>query len=100
MAVLKRKTPDKFSLDTYADLEKIRAICDVCQREATAPHLFRVSLPYEDCVFNRVVSMDLMKVGGKTVLHVADRDSKFVPACFLSAESTTAVWEAILHIWV
>lgn len=70
------------------------------QREADGPHRFRVSLPYEECVINRIVSMDLMKLYGKSVLHVVDRDTKFAAACFLAGESSSSVWEAFLSVWV
>lgn len=75
LAVLKRAAPDELFPVTHADLENIRAIRDVCQREAAASHRFLVSLPYEDYVLNRVVCMDLMKLNGKTVLHAVNRDT-------------------------
>lgn len=99
-AVMKRADPKLVATDVYKDLEKIQSTCDVCQRESNAPHRFRVSLPNVNCVFNRVVSLDLMKLGKRTVLHIVDRDTKFGAACFLVHETTTAVWEAFLRTWV
>lgn len=99
-ALLKRAHPDTTNPDTLAELEKIQSSCDVCQREADAPYRFRVSLSHSEVVFNRVVSLDLMKLNNKSILHAVDRDTKFSAACFLNGETTLHVWQAFLHIWV
>lgn len=81
-------------------LEHIRETCDTCQRLAKEPGRFRVAIPNEDCVFNRSVGMDLMKIEKRTVLHVVDRDTKFSAASFLDGETSKIVWETFLSIWV
>lgn len=70
----------------------------MCERKANEPHRFCVLLPYEDCVFNRVVSLELMKLNGTTVLQIFDRDIRFGAACVLCSESTKALWEAFMVI--
>lgn len=57
-------------------------------------------MPSGECAFNKVVSLDLMKLDEKTVIHAVDRDTKFMAACFLTGESTADLWEAFLTIWV
>lgn len=99
-ALLKRAHPDTTNPGTLAELEKIQSTCDVCQREADAPYRFRVSLPHTEVVFNRIVSLDLMKLNNRSVLHAVDRDTKFSAACFLNGETTLHVWQAFLRIWV
>lgn len=54
----------------------------MCQRKANEPHQFRVSLPYNDCVFDPVVSLDQMNLNSRTVLHIVDQDTKLGAACF------------------
>lgn len=99
-AMMRRADPKKVSPEVLADLERVSATCEVCQREADAPHRFRVSLPGSDCIFNRTVCMDLMSLDGNSVLHVVDKDTKFGAASFLSSESTSGVWETFMLIWV
>lgn len=92
--LLKRANPYAVSLDVYSNLEKIKGTCDMCQQEADARHRFRVSLPQNDCIFNKVVSLDLMSLDKRTVLHIVYCDTKFGAACFLLRESAKDVWEA------
>lgn len=53
-----------------------------------------------DCVFNRTVVMDLMKIAIRTVLYIVDRDIKFSVAAFSCGESTADVWNIFVMKWV
>ncbi len=45
--------------------------------------------------------MDLMKLGGKTVLHIICRDTRFSLAAVLpTGEATKSVWLAHVRYWV
>lgn len=100
MGFLKQADPGQISPDTYRDLEIIRSVCNVCQREAAAPHIFCVAPPNEKCRINRTISMNIMKLENTSVLHVVDKDTKFGAACFLQGESTSKILEAFFKIWV
>lgn len=89
---------ENFSPNLYADLEKILEVCAVCQREVKEHHHFPVSLPYDDCVFNHMVLLDLMKLNRKNVIQIFDRDKKFEGARFLFSESTGVIWETFMCI--
>lgn len=80
-------------------LDQVRNSCDTCQRLAPNPNRFKVSMP-QDCVFNRAVGMDVMKIHKQSVLHVVNRDTKLAAATFLDGESSEKVWEAFLSCWV
>ena len=99
-SLMKRADPEKFEPKVIEDLTKITKSCDTCQRHASAPNRFRVALPTEKIVFNRSVCLDLMFLSGKPVLHAVDSDTCFSAACFLHGESTDAVWNAFMKIWV
>lgn len=99
-AVIKRTGPKSYSSSVLSDLEQIQQVCEVCQREVDGRHRFRVCPPYEDCIFSRSISMHLMKLDNRTLLHVVDKDTKFEAACFLEGESGSDVWEAVLIILV
>lgn len=76
-AVIKRAETTTTHAGLYSTLENIFNTCDVCQRNSTEPHRFRGSILAEYCVFNRNVSMDIMKLDASPVLHVVDRSTKF-----------------------
>lgn len=99
-ALLKKAGGDEVDSDVKRTLEKVQRTCDTCQRHGSKPHRFRVAIPDEYCIFNRVVGMDLMKIDNRTVLHIVDRDTKFAASTFLRGESTAHVWEAFLMVWV
>lgn len=99
-AVIKRAEPTESHPGMRETLDKIRSTCDTCQRNAGEPHRFRVSMPADECVFNRMVSLDIMSLESSSVLHVVDRDTRFSAACFLPGESANQVWRCFLNIWV
>lgn len=99
-AVIKRAEPATTNTGMYDLLENVRDTCDKFQRNAAEPHRFRVSLPTEDCVFNRKFSMDIMFLDANALLNVVDRDTNFGAACFLSGESASHVWRTFQNIWV
>lgn len=47
-AVMKRSDHDKVSAEGLSEHDRISATCDVCYREADAPHCFRISIPSHD----------------------------------------------------
>lgn len=81
-ALTKRACPNEVTVETLFELENIQSTRDVCQREADAPYQLRVSLRHPNVTFNRVVSLDLMKLKNKSVLHTVDRDTKLNAATF------------------
>ncbi len=60
---------------------------------------FKVSAGSERITFNDVVSLDLMFLEGKAVLHVVDLQTRLNAAKFLKAQSVNAVWSAFLQCW-
>ena len=99
-AVLRRAHGEGTTPETMGELEKLASECEICQRNAASPNRFRVSLPPEDIVFNRVVCMDIMSLSGKTVLHMIDRDTKFSVAEFMRNESAEETWKLYMRAWV
>lgn len=81
-------------------LQHVKKTCDTCQRFAASSNRFRVSLPKEDCVFDRTVGMDIMKIDRRSVLHVVDKYTKFSAAKVLNGESSDKVCETFLSCWV
>ena len=99
-ALIRRTDPATASPKVLHDLERIEATCHPCQRHATSPHRFKVSLPSGDIVFNREVCMGLMFLNQRPVLHVVDRDTKFNSARFLQNETAETAWNTFREMWV
>lgn len=76
-ALLKRANESTATTEVRKLLEKIRDSFKVCQTNGREPHRIGMSLPDDECTFNRHTSMDLMELSKRTVLHIVDRDTKF-----------------------
>ena len=98
-AMLKRADAEETTPDVMGNLETITKECDICQRHMKEPRSFRVALPPEKVVFNKVVLMDRMTLSGKPVLHMVDRDTKFSVAEFLQGESAKEAWNVYMSAW-
>lgn len=68
------------------------------------PRRFCVALQPSECVYNRCVSINLMKLRSRTVLHAVDRDNKFSAAQFLPKKNHISnlgyllrIVDALLH---
>ena len=98
-SLFRRADPSSTSSHILNDLEKISSTCETCQREASAPHRFRVSLANIDIILNRENCLDLVKINGNQILHIVDRDTRFNAAGILKGESTRDVWRCYMEIW-
>lgn len=81
-------------------LDGICSCCNTSQRHTREPFRFRVAMPQEDCVFNRMVGMHIMKINKISSLHVVDKDKNFSAAAFFKGESSENVLETFLECWV
>lgn len=52
----------------------------MCPRLAGAPICFWIPLPYSNCIFNRCLCTDLMKLFLNTVLRTGNKNAKFCTA--------------------
>jgi hypothetical protein len=72
-ALLKRAKADNLDANTRAVLSDIENACSTCQRYSSAPHHLKTTVPSGDEIsFGSELSMDLMFIIGKAVLHVID----------------------------
>ena len=97
--LMKRAEDPEATVNTRELLEEVTAECDTCQRLSRQPGRFRVALPADDIVFNRLVCLDLMFIDGNPILHVVCKDTRFSAAVFLESESAQSVWRAYLSCW-
>jgi hypothetical protein len=106
MNFIKRARPDDLDKDTMAILQNISQSCETCQRLGPRPIRFKVSIPpTDDIVFEDEVSIDLMFINGKAILHIADTATMFSAATFLDSnlatygQSVEGVWVALMETW-
>lgn len=85
--------------ELHGQLNLVRETGGTCQHLAKKSYCFRVSMPCNKCICNRVVGMDIMKLDEKPVLHVVDCDSKFSVAIVFDGESSSKAWEAHIACW-
>lgn len=71
--LINRVNPDCELSKVDSNIEKIKATFDVCQRKADMPHRFRVAIPNGKWVFNKSVSLDLMKLDGQSIFTLSIR---------------------------
>ena len=104
--LLKLARPWETDDNTKALLEEIAKNCDTCQRFTSPPVRFKASLPTEeDLVFGDELSIDLMFLDGKAVLHIVDTATRFSAATFLDShgekygQSVEGIWLAFVMTW-
>lgn len=100
--ILKRADPNNLTSHTRQILQQISKTCDTCQRFGPRPIRFKVTLPSDkDLVFGSELSMDLMFIDGKALLHIVDTATRFSAAIFLDkyGHSTNGIWNAFIDSW-
>lgn len=62
--------------------------CGPCNRSQNAPHRFHVSFGTSEARFNEIITVVIMGLDGKKVLHVVDEGTHFSAARFFDDERT------------
>ena len=101
--LLKLARPDETDEETRRILKEIRTSCNACQRYGPKPLRFKTFLPNEDDLkFGDEISMGMMFLDGKAVLHIVDTATRFSAATFLDAnggeygQSVEGIWKAFI----
>lgn len=97
---IKRAEPKQITPETRKMLKDIQERCKECQYMAPKPYIMKLSVPYEDVVFNSEVVIDIMYIQGAPVLHVVDRATHFQAARFLNVVSSKEIWQKFMEMWV
>lgn len=97
--LIKKATPNQADSNTLNILNQISESCTTCQTFSSKPYRFRVSIPPEKIIFNEEISLDLMWLGKRPVLHVVDTHTNFGSASFLRGQSAEQVWNSFIECW-
>lgn len=89
-----RKTPkrnkERKTGATAKILKEISRSCNTCERLESQPTGFKTTLhTYSDVKFGDEVSLDLMFIEGKALLHIVDTATRFSLAVFLESHKKT-----------
>lgn len=98
--LIHRRVKQQATAGLRSQLAHVLGTCVICQSLARESGLFHVSIPNEDCTLNRLISLDVMKIEKKSVLHIVDRDTRFRAATFWNGKSSEAIWGTFLSCWV
>jgi hypothetical protein len=82
-----------------AVLEEIQKVCHHCQTHGDAPRRFKFTIK-DNMHFNYEIVIDVVRIGGKDVLHVIDSDTSFQAAVFLKSLSARDTWDALCKCWI
>lgn len=97
--LIRRSRPEDATPETRQLLGDISRRCHTCQTFGARPLRFKVAMPDEQLVFNEELSMDLMWLDGKAVLHMVDTATGFNAAETLPGQSVEHVWQAFVSGW-
>jgi hypothetical protein len=99
ISLLQKAAPREQTQSTKSELESLVKTCETCQRTRPKPFVFHAKTP-DEIVFGHELIVDLFKVDGEYVLQAVDRSTGYTAAEFVSGESTTDIWNALLNIWI
>lgn len=85
--LLKRGHPKEFDCGTRALLEDITKKCKACEKFASIPAIFKVSMPAEAIQLNHEIDVDLYWIHNRPVLHIINRGTRYSVTKFLHNES-------------
>lgn len=101
LTALLRRAGDANALPgTRAQLERLFASCDVCQRLSRAPGRFRVAFPPDEIVFNWLMLIDLMFLDSRSMIHIVDRHTLLSAAAVAHGEKLEEQWQLYPETWV
>lgn len=98
--LIKRAYPTKASTNLRQVLEQISEACTSCATYSNPPFRFRATIPPDKVISNRELSMDLMWLNKKAVLHIVDTSTLFQNAVFIRNQSSQNLWEEFVDCWV
>lgn len=98
--MIKGATTQKANPQILKLLQEISAACVACAPHTASSFRFRTTILPDETIFNRKLTIDLIYLNKKPVLHILDAAKKFQNANFIRSESREDIWKAFLKFWV
>lgn len=99
-ALISRSDPSKANPSVKQLIDEIPAACNTCRSFKSSPLRFKATIPDDKVLFNHTISVDLVWLHEKPVLHIIDEQTGFRNACFLKSKSASDIWNAFVGCWV
>ena len=81
--LIRKARPQEATEATTRILKEISKSCNTCQRLGLQPSRFKTALPtLQEVKFGEEISMDLMFIEGRAILHIVDTATRFSSAIF------------------
>ena len=104
--LIRKAPPHEATEATTKVLKEISKSCNAGQRLGSQPTRFKTTLPaLQEVKFGEEISMDLMFIEGKALLHIVDTATRFSSAIFLDSQghnyrqSVNGIWVTFLEAW-
>lgn len=98
--LISRFDPTKNDPSMRKLIDSITKAWSTCRSFKFAPLPFKASIPKEHIIFNHTISIDLLWLNEKPVIHVIDEETKCLNAWFLKSRSSVYIWNAFIGCWV
>lgn len=98
--LIARSDPTKATKSVRQLIESLTSACSTCQSFRSAPLRFKASIPKNNLIFNHTISIDLVWLNDKPVIHVIDEQTKFRNAVFIKSKKAIDIWNAFVGCWV
>ena len=97
--LIRKANPEKADESVRKLIEQINKKCSVCSEHSVPPFRFRASIPPDEIIFNREVSIDLMWLDKKPILHIVDTATNFQNALFIRKKTAQDLWDDFVDCW-
>lgn len=97
--LISRADPSKANPTIKRLVEEVSTACDNCKSYRASPLRFKAAIPNDRIIFNQTISVDLLWLHERPVLHVLDDQTGYRNATFLKSKSAEDIWNAFLGCW-
>lgn len=96
--VLERVSRSRIEKKITVLLEKIKQDCITCQRNATAPRMFKLIVETVEIRFDHKMREDTLFINARPVIHIVDEGTYFCAAQFLCNQTSKEIRARVQHM--
>jgi hypothetical protein len=98
--LLRRARPEEMNAAAQNVLQEIAKSCKICSTNAARPKHFKLTVGTEDIAFNHVVTVDVMYLAKRPVLHCVDEGTHYMAAKFMKSVTASETWKTLISCWI
>ncbi len=81
------------------ELENIVKDCFTCVKYSTKLRRFKLTIGTDEYRFNHIISIDIVYIDGKAILHCLDECTHFGSAAIVPSMRSEDMWKTLLKCW-